>query len=138
MMSEAMITTGLLFVYGTLRRDLNGQMGTYHYYLEGSEFLGKARTKDDYALYAEEYALLVRGEQVCRIAGEVYRITDQAQAAAIDELEEGYGKVVVPVILDDGRKMSAGVYVAPTPAGVLIQSGDYADFIKTRNAEGND
>lgn len=126
-------STDLLFVYGTLRRDLNGRPGSYHHYLRDAEYLGRARTREEYALYAEEYAMLVRGRQVCRIAGEVYRIKDKATAAAIDQLEEGYERVEIPVVLDDGREISAFVYEAPNPAGELIPSGDYADLLKARS-----
>jgi gamma-glutamylcyclotransferase (GGCT)/AIG2-like uncharacterized protein YtfP len=135
MMSDATMSTGLLFVYGTLRRDLNGQAGKYHYYLQGAEYLGRGRTKDEYALYAEEYAMVFRGETVSRIAGEVYRIANQKQAAAIDELEEGYDKVTISVVLDDSREISASIYQVSRPAGELIRSGDYADFLKMTNAE---
>lgn len=70
----------LVFVYGSLRRG-----GTNHYMLAESNFLGRYLTEPRYTMFrlGQFPAVVARGDTA--IAGEIYRISDEA-FALLDEL----------------------------------------------------
>lgn len=111
-----------LFVYGTLKRGFGN-----HDLLSESRFLGKAVTKDKYALYESGIPFVFKYQPVSRIKGEVYEVSNDT-LTNIDALEGHpywYRREKVPVILEDGREMEAWIYFYPVPEGTLNPSGEY-------------
>jgi gamma-glutamylcyclotransferase (GGCT)/AIG2-like uncharacterized protein YtfP len=107
--------TALLFVYGTLRRDFPRT----HRLLGDARLVGLgtlAGTLYDLGRYP---AVVRPGRAGARVAGEVY-VLDEAQLAALDRYEgDAYVRAEAHVPLDDGRSVTAWVYVlaGEPPAG---------------------
>lgn len=113
----------LVFVYGTLRRGFSN-----HHLLAAARPLGGALTRERYALYLGEYPFLSRDQALCRVAGEVYEVS-QGMLMTLDALEEHprvYERFVIPVVLDSGREIEAWCYFHPAPRGRLISHGDFS------------
>ncbi|BAH77034.1 gamma-glutamylcyclotransferase family protein [Solidesulfovibrio magneticus] len=114
-----------VFVYGTLRRGFSN-----HRYLAGARFVGPGRTVDAHGLYLEAgIPYLAAGEGRYPVVGEVYA-ADAATLAGLDELEEHprvYTRRPAPIVLGDGRRLTAWVYFANEPQGAPLASGDFAD-----------
>lgn len=117
-----------LFVYGTARKGFHN-----HHYLDGARYIGRARTKENYALYADTIPYLVK-DPVCQVKGELYEVGD-AILTRMDILEgepDFYFRLLDTVILDDptgnGKEHPAYIYFFPRKTGTLIPSGDYADY----------
>ena len=113
----------LVFVYGTLRKGFCN-----HHFLRRAKFLGRARTKEKYALYVGEFPYVVKNRPVSFIVGEVYAV-DNAALAALDELEghpNCYKREKIKVRLEDGQEVGAWIYFYPRPRGKLIRKGDFA------------
>jgi len=121
-----MTEKSLVFVYGTLKRDFGN-----HHLLNGSKFIGKALTKEKYALYVSGIPFVIENEPVSQIAGEVYKV-DEKTLVRLDRLEGHpgwYCRKIVDVSVDgrDGdaaeRKMKAWIYFFPIREGMLVESG---------------
>ncbi|WP_017981095.1 gamma-glutamylcyclotransferase family protein [Methanocaldococcus villosus] len=114
-----------IFVYGTLRRGFwNNKL------LKNSKFIGKGRTKEKYAMYADIIPYVVEDEKVSHIVGEVYEV-DEEILKKIDALEDHphcYRRKKVPIILENGEEIEAWLYFYPEPYGILVKSGDYKDY----------
>jgi gamma-glutamylcyclotransferase (GGCT)/AIG2-like uncharacterized protein YtfP len=114
-----------VFVYGTLRRGFAN-----HRFLAGARFVGPGRTVESHGLYVEAgIPYLAAREGRYPVVGEVYAV-DAAILAGLDELEEHprvYARRPAPVVLDDGRRLTAWVYFANEPLGTPLASGDFAD-----------
>ena len=112
-----------LFVYGTLKKGFKN-----HYLLrERAVFIGAARTRYKYALYAGEVPYVTPDEEVSVIHGEVY-LVDGRTLSLLDDFEEHpheYERSLIPVILEDGREITAHIYFHKRPEGRLIPSGRY-------------
>jgi gamma-glutamylaminecyclotransferase len=114
--------THIIFVYGTLRK---GQWN--HYLLDGSKFLGMARTKQKYALYGSGIPFLSRTRAVSQVTGEVYAV-DEATLQRLDELEghpDAYTRELAEVVLENGTELTAWIYFYDLTQGELIESGDF-------------
>jgi gamma-glutamylaminecyclotransferase len=112
----------LIFVYGTLRQ---GQWN--HHFLGSSRFVGPARTKQRYALYASEIPFLSRKKAVSHVAGEAYAV-DDVTLERLDELEghpDAYVREQAEVVLHDGTELTAWIYFCDVAQGSLIKSGDF-------------
>lgn len=102
-----------LFVYGTLMKGFK-----YHYAMEDSRFLGCAKTKDNFALYARQYPFVTSipnsDAHSTTIHGEVYEVIDQDILLALDEIEGhpvDYVRKPVQVILEESREtVEAWIY----------------------------
>jgi len=113
-----------IFVYGTARKGFHN-----HHYLEGARYIGRAHTKEKYALYADTLPYLIK-EQVCQVRGELYEVYDTI-LARMDILEgdpESYFRLLDTVITDDGNEHPAYIYFYPRKTGTLIPSGNYSDW----------
>ncbi len=111
-----------LFVYGTLKRGYGN-----HHYLTGSRFIGRAVTRERFALYADSVPFLVKYPPVSRVKGELYEV-DPATLRSVDALEghpHVYRREKITVILEDGREVEAWVYFYPRPRGRLLKSGEF-------------
>jgi gamma-glutamylaminecyclotransferase len=111
-----------LFVYGTLRQGCRN-----HHLMRGAEFVGKAHTKDRFALYSTGIPYVVRSEAVSTIIGEVYRV-DHGLLAKLDRHEghpHWYHRKLVEVVLELGQTLPAWLYFFDTPRGVLLPGGDF-------------
>ena len=118
----------LLFVYGTLRRGFEN----HEAYLQDAQFLGRAVTKNKFALFLGDFPYLNKIPAVSSIVGEIYRVDEQT-LAHIDCLEghpEEYHRELITVVTEQGTEYSAWTYFYPEPRGGLIKSGDYLDGIK--------
>lgn len=116
--------TTFVFVYGTLRKGFGN-----HSLLRTARFLGPARTRKPYAMYADRVPYVVRGEDVTPITGEVYEVNNRT-LRSLDRLEDHphwYQREPVAVLLEDGSDVIAWMYFFPRPRGVLIPSGDFSD-----------
>jgi gamma-glutamylaminecyclotransferase len=112
----------IIFVYGTLRNGFGN-----HYLLESSTFIGVAKTKEKYALYARGIPFLSRTKAVSTVLGEVYAV-DETTLGRLDQLEghpTWYRREKAVVVLHDGTEVVAWIYFCDQPEGELIESGDY-------------
>lgn len=113
-----------IFVYGTARKGFHN-----HHYLEGAQYIGRAHTKEKYALYADTLPYLVK-DPVCQVKGELYEVDDTI-LTRIDILEgepEFYMRLLDTVITDDENEHQAYIYFYPRKTGTLIPSGDFAEW----------
>jgi len=112
----------ILFVYGTLKRGY-----TNHHYLSGSKFLGRATTKDKFALYSDGIPYLLKHPPVSRIKGELYEV-DEETLKRVDVLEghpHAYRREKIQVIIENGDEVEAWAYFYPHTRGKLIRSGEF-------------
>lgn len=112
----------LIFVYGTLRKG-----GSNNYLLSSSIFIGKAKSRQKYALYVDGIPYVIKEEQVSNIIGEVYKVNKKT-LERIDQLEGypcWYNREKIPVILDNGEEILAWIYFNPRKTGKCILTGDY-------------
>lgn len=126
-MSEAI----LLFVYGTLRRGSGHEMGRW--LAQEAEWRGPARCPGA-ALYRVSWYPALRPAAADRVVrGDLYRI-DARLWPALDAFEgvtgaaqDEYEKRLSPVLMDDGRALSAWVYwYRGEPAGLApVAGGDW-------------
>lgn len=115
----------LLFVYGTLRRGLQN----HEEYLRNARFMGKATTRDRYALVVGELPYVVKDRAVARIVGELYAV-DAATLERVDGLEghpDEYRREEILVMTAQGQELRAWIYFYADPPGELIASGDFSD-----------
>ena len=115
-----------VFVYGTLKRGFGN-----HHLLSRANYLGKAVTKEFYALYVSNIPFVIRTEQVSHIHGEVY-LVGQAMLEDLDSLEGHpgwYKRAQVSVCLQDvqckKKYIHAWIYFYPKPTGQLQADGIY-------------
>ncbi|WP_423792692.1 gamma-glutamylcyclotransferase family protein [Methanocaldococcus indicus] len=121
----------LIFVYGTLRSECWNNKK----YLKNSKFVGKGKTKEKYAMYADLIPYVVEDEKISHIVGEVYDV-DEETLRRIDMLEGHptfYKRKKVKIVLDNGEEVEAWLYFYPEPYGVLVKSGDYIEYLRDRN-----
>ncbi|NPA62821.1 MAG: gamma-glutamylcyclotransferase [Methanococci archaeon] len=115
-----------VFVYGSLRKGF----WNHEPYLKNSKFIGKGRTKEKYAMYADIIPYVVENEKISHIVGEVYEV-DEETLKRIDRLEghpDYYERKKVKIILESGEEIEAWLYFYPEPYGILVKSGDYKDY----------
>jgi gamma-glutamylcyclotransferase (GGCT)/AIG2-like uncharacterized protein YtfP len=120
-----------VFVYGTLRKDF----WNHESYLKNSKFVGNGKTKHKYAMYASIIPYVVENEKISHIIGEVYEV-DEKTLERIDHLEghpDGYRRKKVPIILESKKEIEAWLYFHPEPYGILVESGDYKDYVGDRH-----
>ena len=117
------LTSHYLFVYGTLKKNCKG-----HHLLYRAKFIDYAVTSDKYALFLDEYPLVVKQRKVSKIHGEVYLI-DENLLRLIDEYEEHpfeYKREKIPVFLKGQKKrITAWIYFYREEKGKLITSGEF-------------
>jgi gamma-glutamylaminecyclotransferase len=65
-----------IFVYGTLKKGYHN-----HGYLEGSTFLGFAKTEPIYTMHSNKYYPIVQRRGTTPISGEVYKVEEKALPA---------------------------------------------------------
>lgn len=112
-----------VFVYGTLRKGLS-----WNHLLSTSKFLGEAKTKNKYALYAETIPYVIEDKEVSQIAGEVYEV-DNETLQKLDQLEghpNWYRRKEIEIMLNNSLIL-AWIYFYPKIQGRLILSGDYKE-----------
>ncbi len=131
-----------LFVYGTLRRDTNGQM--YHLLARYADFVGEATFQGK--LYMVDYypGIVPSEDNDDLVLGEVYRLHNPNYVLShLDQYEEcgrafpeptEYVRRTERVRLHNGRIIAAWVYVynRPTNKLYLIESGDFMHIEKSR------
>lgn len=123
-MAEPAGPTFDVFVYGTLRRGFCN-----HHYLRRAQPLGRARTRDGYAMYLfGGIPSLLRRQPGRPVVGECYRV-GAGVLAGLDRLEEHphvYRREPAPVILADGAPATAWIYFALASRGFLADTDDFA------------
>jgi len=124
-----------LFVYGTLRRGSASDM--YRLLARNADYIGDACYQG--RLYRiEDYPGVVASKHPAeQVKGEVYALWEPAKILSMLDDYEGCGpgynepteyfRARQEVVLDDGRKLMAWVYIYQHPADGLehIASGDY-------------
>jgi gamma-glutamylcyclotransferase (GGCT)/AIG2-like uncharacterized protein YtfP len=119
-----------MFVYGSLRK----KFWNHRTYLKNSNFIGNGETKEKYSMYAYIIPYVVETEKTSHILGEVYEV-DEETLKKIDNLEGHpicYKRKKVPIILESGEEIKAWLYFYPEPYGVLVESGNYEDYMRDR------
>ena len=111
-----------VFVYGTLKRGY-----TNHYLLRDAIFLGKATTKDKWAMIGEgrpfPYVLMEDEDKGHNIKGEVYKVTP-AQKKSLDHLEGvplHYHEQEVEVVYDDDTSDLVSMYIKTRIVDELLE-----------------
>lgn len=124
-----------LFVYGTLRRDLNHPMGRL--LNEHAEFLGEGTIQARLYDLGDYPGVVSSPHAAQRVRGEVYRLKDSGTVLSELDAYEGctgeaplYVRQAVPVQLTSGEQVRAWVYfynrsVVGCPE---IASGDYIAY----------
>jgi gamma-glutamylaminecyclotransferase len=116
------MTKYTLFVYGTLKKKFAN-----HHFLHTSEYLGKGRTQNKYAMYIDRIPYVVKDHPVSFIYGELYQI-DACQLERLDRLEghpEWYCREQVQVVDKHKQVVSAWMYLFPDRIGRLNVTGRY-------------
>jgi gamma-glutamylcyclotransferase (GGCT)/AIG2-like uncharacterized protein YtfP len=131
-----------LFVYGTLRRDLNKKI--FHLLYQHSDFVGygyvfgKLYEVDNYP----GLKITFSGED--KVYGEVYKLRNpDIIFEVLDDYEEcskkfpephEYRRIKTNVHLSDGKKLSAWVYEykCPTENLEIILSGNYKEYLQKK------
>jgi len=127
-----------LFVYGTLRADAGH--ATHHVLAEHARFAGPATVRGALYSLGEYPGLVPQPDAEALVAGELYEIHADALEYTLSVLDayEGLGpaqsppheyrREPVPVILRDGRQLTAWTYVLNRPLDGLrrIHSGDFS------------
>lgn len=126
---------GLLFVYGTLRRDSGHAMSRW--LQERAEWCGSACCEAARLYPVSWYPALVPAESgsASRVRGDLFRLYDDATTwSALDEFEgvtgtadDEYERRRGEVLLDDGRRVRAWIYWYRRPVAGLqeIAGGDW-------------
>ena len=112
----------LIFVYGTLKKHHHN-----HYLVEGSEFLGPAKTLRKYSLYESGIPYVIENDQTSEIHGEVYRV-DDLTLERLDQLEghpDWYERKEVEVLINNDKTILAWLYFFPKKTGTLVKDGRY-------------
>ncbi len=115
-------TKQCVFVHGVLRSG-----NSHHQHIEKAKFLGKGRTKDQFALYIGASPYVVKSEKVSWIVGEVYEV-DKRTLRRLDFFEQcpcWHFREWVDVILDNGQELKAMMYFARERKKQLVLSGDF-------------
>ncbi|MCS7299276.1 MAG: gamma-glutamylcyclotransferase family protein [Spirochaetia bacterium] len=129
-----------VFVYGTLRKGLGN-----HYLLKEAKFIGFAKTKERYTMYARTIPFVNKNIKTSQIIGEVYLVDDET-LSKLDYLEghpSWYYREMIDVILDKGQydtipenihdyseELKAWIYFNDTEEGRIVTSGDYLDIFR--------
>lgn len=119
-----------VFVYGTLRKG----GGNHERLLKGAQFVGDAKTKENYIMLASGIPFVSEEAGPSQIVGEVYDVTDE-ELVRLDQLESyypedleksWYKRQVITVILDkDQSETQAGIYFNDAGYGKMIMNGDF-------------
>ena len=130
-----------LFVYGTLRKRLPS--GRFLLLASHAEFVGNGMVQGK--LYeVEGYpGLVLSGNPKDQVAGEVLLTEPQAILERLDEYEgcstiypqpQEYKRVKGTIVLEEGRSVSAWIYLFNRPTAKLKQiiSGDFLEFIQAK------
>jgi gamma-glutamylcyclotransferase (GGCT)/AIG2-like uncharacterized protein YtfP len=124
----------LIFVYGTLRRASGHR--AHERLARAAEPVGEGTVAGRLYLVADYPGLVAAPGESARVRGEVYRLIAPSALADLDRYEgcdpvdpaRGlYRRARAEVVLDDGRKVAAWVYLYNRPVTALrpIASGDY-------------
>ncbi len=113
-----------LFCYGTLRRGF-----ALHSQLMNSKFLGEARTKYPYALFARGIPFCVQEIPFRPVIGELYEVSDETlrQIDIIEGHPFSYCRKKAPLITRSEEEIEGWIYFYPEPVGELIVTGDFAN-----------
>jgi gamma-glutamylcyclotransferase (GGCT)/AIG2-like uncharacterized protein YtfP len=124
----------LIFVYGTLRRASGHR--AHARLARAAEPVGEGSVAGRLYLVADYPGLVATQGETRRVRGEVYRLRVPSTLADLDRYEgcdpveraRGlYRRERADVVLDDGRRVAAWVYLYNRPVAALrpIASGDY-------------
>lgn len=110
-----------VFVHGALRSG-----NSHHGHLEDAKFIGKGRTKEQFALYLGVLPYVVKNERVSWIVGEVYKVDKQTlrRLDLVEQCPAWHYREWVDVVLDDGQEIKTMMYFARERRKLLVLSGD--------------
>lgn len=110
----------LVFVYGTLKREQFN-----HHRLNGSKFIGTARTMDNFAMYGSGIPFVRMSEHAYPIYGEVYEV-NRRTLIDLDWLEghpTSYERRLVPVYVQQLGSARAWLYFHDRAGGTRLKKG---------------
>ena len=131
-----------LFVYGTLRQACRHPLHTW--IAQHSRFLGPATFQGKLFNLGTYPGMIPSREPGDRVRGEVYLLHEAERDLKYVDDYEGfrgirplYCRELRPVILADGRKLDAWLYLYNRPVAGLteISSGDYVEYIRSLKVE---
>jgi gamma-glutamylcyclotransferase (GGCT)/AIG2-like uncharacterized protein YtfP len=101
-----------LFVYGTLKKNFQ-----YHYLIENQEFLGRAVTQDNYALflYPEYDFPFLSTKEIFPVSGELYKIINIKDIDRLEEAPEFFYRKEIPVICNGVKFMAFAYFLIEEP-----------------------
>ncbi len=126
-----------LFVYGTLRRDFDGQR--HPFLSKGCDDLGKAYFSGKLYDLGSFPGVVPSNNPNDRVKGEVYRLHQpEGILARLDEYEGAVGadplyrRELVDVILENGKAIKAWIYIFNRDVRDFqrIESGDYVEYLR--------
>jgi gamma-glutamylcyclotransferase (GGCT)/AIG2-like uncharacterized protein YtfP len=119
-----------IFVYGTLQRGM-----PLNYFMQGADFVEKARTTADYTLTAQGIPFLWHGGETA-VDGEVWNVPRGPVLRELMRLEAGY--VLSEVSLEDGTSALAWFAgniedrEAYGPHDAAIRHGSYRNYVNSQ------
>jgi len=130
-----------IFVYGTLRRDLqnpiNELLRGYVRFVGRGKFRGVLYDLGEYpgAIYSENPSDYVFGEVYAFDDKEyVFRVLDDFEDYSPDDCQQSlYYREKTRIILDDGNELTCWIYIYNRPVHNkcnIIPSGDYSNYLK--------
>lgn len=131
--NERVLTSGYLFVYGTLRSAC--ESGAHKEYLSRADFVSPAKIRG-HLFMVDYYPGLVLSETEHWALGEIYLLENEAQLHNLDVYEgcakksphpHEYERRLADVLLSSGESVQAWVYIYQQDISQLrrIESGDF-------------
>jgi gamma-glutamylcyclotransferase (GGCT)/AIG2-like uncharacterized protein YtfP len=121
-----------LFVYGTLRREVDNEFAAM--LARSASFAGPGRVRGTLYLIAHYPGLILAGEGGDWVFGDVYNIEAHGETLRVlDEYEgsELFQRLVTPVLMDSGEWVQAYVYIyaGDTRGKPAIEPGDFVEWL---------
>jgi gamma-glutamylcyclotransferase (GGCT)/AIG2-like uncharacterized protein YtfP len=121
-----------LFVYGTLRREVDNEFAAM--LARSASFAGPGRVRGALYLIAHYPGLILAGEGGDLVFGDVFHLDAPGETLrTLDEYEAGepFQRVVAPVLMDSGEWLPAYVYIytGDTRGKPVIESGDFVEWL---------
>jgi gamma-glutamylcyclotransferase (GGCT)/AIG2-like uncharacterized protein YtfP len=112
-----------IFCYGTLKKNVGGEIGHMHYVLKDQEFLGEAETQNGYLLYnLGWHPGMVKTTEKKSVKGEVWEVSKSC-IKLLDEIEGDWfkrKKIKLKNVFEKNSVQSY-LYIGPYTGEVLTE-----------------